>query len=487
MADATPTTTTQITTNIPEWAKPFASQLFGRVFGDPNAPGTGGLLAEQYRPYAGQMVAGFNPLQQAAFSDIAGMDIAPQTREASGLASLVGRRAGRLSRYEPMRAEQFYRAPQMGTVGVGYERVAAPSLRDIGIEAPTSVQAPSLQQYQMGPAERVGAERFGGAQAAEYMSPYMQDVVEQQKRAAIQDYARQLPGIGAAAVRAGAKGGTREALVRAEAQRNLQEQLGGIEATGRQAAFQQAQQQFGADRAAAMQAALANQAAGLTTGQQNLAALLGTQQLGAQTGLQAQLANQAARQQAAQANLQAALGIQQLGAQTGLQAGQLNQAAQLQAQQQALAQQQGLNQLAMQGAGLGAQYGLAGAQLGEQSRQFGAGLGLQGLQQQLAAAGALGGLGQQQYQQGLGISQAQLGAGQQIQNVEQQQLAAQYQDFLNRMQFPYRQIEFASGILRGYQPTGQTTTLYQPGGSTLGGAIGTGLGLGGLFGSLGGG
>lgn len=435
MADTT--RTEQVTTNIPEWARPFASQLFGRVFGDPNAPGTSGLLAEQYRPYSGQMVAGFNPLQQAAFSDLARMGIAPQTLEASGLASLVGSRAGRLSEYEPMRAQQFYQAPQMGSVGLGFERVAGPS----------------LQQFQMGPAERIGAERFGGAQAAEYMSPYMQNVVEQQKRAAIEDYRRQLPGIGAAAVRAGAKGGTREALIQAEAQRGLQERLGGIEATGRQTAFQQAAQQFGADRAAAMQAALANQAAGLTTGQQNLAALLG---------------------------------VQQLGAQTGLQAGQLNQAAQLQAQQQALGQQQALNQLAMQGAGLGAQYGLAGAQLGEQSRQFGAGLGLQGLQQQLAAAGALGGLGQQQYQQGLGISQAQLGAGQQIQNIEQQQLAAQYQDFLNRMQFPYRQIEFASGILRGYQPTGQTTTLYQPGGSTLGGTVGTGLGLGGLFGALGG-
>ena len=56
-------------------------------------------------------------------------------------------------------------------------------------------------------------------------------------------------------------------------------------------------------------------------------------------------------------------------------------------------------QQASQDAQLRAQYGIAGTQLGEQSRQFGAGLGMQGLQQQLAAAGQLGQLGQQQYQQ----------------------------------------------------------------------------------------
>jgi hypothetical protein len=91
----------------------------------------------------------------------------------------------------------------------------------------------------------------------DYMSPYMGGVVEQQKRAAVQDYARQAPGMQAASTRSGARGGTRDALVQAEAQRGLQQQLGGIEATGRQQAYQQAAQQFGADRAAQMQAAQA--------------------------------------------------------------------------------------------------------------------------------------------------------------------------------------------------------------------------------------
>lgn len=409
-----PTQTTQITSTIPDYAKPYAQQLLGSVFGGQD-PTTGqfipGLVGQGYQPYGRQRTAGFSPMQQQAFERFAGMQVSPELGEAAGLAGLAGRQAGQLGMsYQPM---------QYQPMGIDFMRT----------------QAPQLQQYQMGPAERVGAERFGGQAMQDYMSPYMSGVVEQQKRGAIQDYRRQMPNIGAAAARMGGRGGTREALMRSEAQRNLQGQLQGIEATGLQNAFQQAQQQFGADRAAQMQAALANQQAGLTTGQQNLAAQLGIQQLGAGQGLQAQ---------------------------------QLNQAAQLQAQQMGLGQNQTAQQLM------------------EQSRQFGANLGLQGLQQQLAAAGALGGLGMQGYQQQMGIGQAQLGAGAQGQAMEQELLNQQYQDFINQQQFPYKQAEFGMGILRGIPATGQVGTLYQQPPSLLGQIAGIGLGVGSLFGGFGG-
>ena len=409
-----PTQTTQITSTIPDYAKPYAQQLLGSVFGGQD-PTTGqfipGLVGQGYQPYGRQRTAGFSPMQQQAFERFAGMQVSPELGEAAGLAGLAGRQAGQLGMsYQPM---------QYQPMGIDFMRT----------------QAPQLQQYQMGPAERVGAERFGGQAMQDYMSPYMSGVVEQQKRGAIQDYRRQMPNIGAAAARMGGRGGTREALMRSEAQRNLQGQLQGIEATGLQNAFQQAQQQFGADRAAQMQAALANQQAGLTTGQQNLAAQLGIQQLGAGQSLQSQ---------------------------------QLNQAAQLQAQQQALGQNQTAQQLM------------------EQSRQFGANFGLQGLQQQLAAAGALGGLGMQGYQQQMGIGQAQLGAGAQGQAMEQELLNQQYQDFINQQQFPYKQAEFGMGILRGIPATGQVGTLYQQPPSLLGQIAGIGLGVGSLFGGFGG-
>ena len=409
-----PTQTTQITSTIPDYAKPYAQQLLGSVFGGQD-PTTGqfmpGLVGQGYQPYGRQRTAGFSPMQQQAFEGFAGMQVSPELGEAAGLASLAGRQSGQLGMsYQPMQ----YQPTNVSYMGT---------------------QAPQLQQYQMGPAERVGAERFGSQAMQDYMSPYMSGVVAQQKRGAMQDFARQMPGLRASAARSGALGGTREALMRSEAQRNLQGQLQGIEATGLQNAFQQAQQQFGADRAAQMQAALANQQAGLTTGQQNLAALLGVQQLGAQTGLQSQ---------------------------------QLNQAAQLQAQQQALGQNQTAQQLM------------------EQSRQFGANFGLQGLQQQLAAAGALGGLGMQGYQQRMGIGQAQLGAGAQGQAMEQELLNQQYQDFINQQQFPYKQAEFGMGILRGIPATGQVGTLYQQPPSMLGQIAGIGLGVGSLFGGFGG-
>lgn len=365
-------------TNIPEWAKPYATRLLGEAesltYGQP------------FQTFPGQRLAGLNPLQQQAMMGTQALGPTSQIAQASGLAGLVGQQAGQLGlSYQPM---------QYQPVGVSY----------------MGTQAPSLQQYQMAGPQQVGAERFGTQAMQDYMSPYMTGVVEQQKRAAMQDYARQMPGLQAQGIRAGARGGTREALLQSEAQRNLQQQLGGIEATGRQQAFQQAAQQFGADRAAQMQAALANQQAGLT---------------------------------ADQANLQALLGIQQLGAQTGLQSQQLNQAAQLQAQQQALAQNQ------------------AAQQMMEQSRQFGAGYGMQGLQQQLAAAGTLGQLGQTQFAQQQTAAQAQQQAGMQLQQLEQQRLNQMYEDFLARQRYPYSQLGFISDIIRGIPATAAAQSIYQ--------------------------
>ena len=82
--------------------------------------------------------------------------------------------------------------------------------------------------------------------------------------------------------------------LQAEQQRNLNQNLADIQAKGSAQGYANAQQQFNADQARAMQAQQANQQAGLTTGLQNLNALLGIQQLGAGQNLQSQLANQQA-------------------------------------------------------------------------------------------------------------------------------------------------------------------------------------------------
>ena len=375
---ASPTETVQVTSNIPEWAKPYAERLLGE---------SERLSRRGFQAYPGQMVEQFNPLQEQAFLDVAGMKVSPQIGQATGLAGLAGLRAQQMGQYNPYQAVNYYQDPQMREMGFDYDRVGTQSFT------------------------RPGATK-------DYMSPYMQGVVEQQKSQALRDYSRQIPGLQSAGIRSGARGGTREALLQAEAQRRLQDQLGGIQATGLQNAFQQGQQQFNTEQAAR---------------------------------LQANLANQQARQ-----------GMQQM---------QLNQL-------------QNLNQLGMQGAGQRAQYGLAGAQLGEQSRQFGAGLGMQGLAQQIAAAQALGGLGMNDYQQRMGINQAQLGAGSQIQALGQQDLASRYQQFLNEQQLPFQQLSWFSDILRGTPASGAIQQRYQAPPS-MGGIIG-GLGLAGLGGLLGG-
>lgn len=115
-------------------------------------------------------------------------------------------------------------------------------------------------------------------------------------------------------------------------------------------------------------------------------------------------------------------------------------------------------------------------QLREQSRQYGAGLGMQGLQTGLQAAGQLGQLGQQQFQQGMDINKLQAGYGTQQQQQVQNILNSQYQDFLNAKQYPYQQLSFMSDILRG-GPLSQTySQSYQQPPSYLGQLAGLGMG-----------
>jgi len=96
--------------------------------------------------------------------------------------------------------------------------------------------------------------QFDQGAAQQYMSPYMQQVVDMQKREAQRQSGIQGTQQQAQAAQAGAFGGGRDAIMRAERERNLGQQMGDIQATGSQAAFQQAQQQYNADQARALQA-----------------------------------------------------------------------------------------------------------------------------------------------------------------------------------------------------------------------------------------
>lgn len=346
-APSQPSSTSTTTSNIPDWAIPYATKNLGK------AEALTDINANPYQTYQGNRVADFSNLQKQAQGDIAGMTANVGVGDAMNQTQDM---------YNRFATEGASSGPQFQNMGLGYLNTTA--------------------------------QNFGQQSARDYMSPYQQNVTDFQKEEAIRDYGRRLPGQNAQAIGSGAFGGSRQAIVAAEGQRNLQNQLGGIQAIGSQNAYQNAQQQFNADQARQLQAQLANQGA-----------------YGQMQGL----------------------GMQQ------------NLASNIQAMQ-------------------GAQYGL------------------QNRLQALAAAQQLGALGQMQYGQQMGINQAQQLAGAQQQAQTQQGLSNQYQDFLNKQNYPYKQIGFMSDVLRGTPTSGGATSMYQapPSNAAIAGNV-AGLGLGALL------
>jgi hypothetical protein len=215
-----PTQSTTVTSNIPEYARPYVESMLGaaqkqaykfdeagNITGfQPYIPygatvGPGGEITNTAQEQARAAVAGFSPMQEQAFRQTANLQVPGQY----GVGS------------------QFVGAGGMGAANIAQQAAGAG------------------QQYNM-----MATNPF--AQQA-FMSPYMQNVVDVQKQEAIRDYGKTLPGMQAQAVRQGAFGGSRQAIEQAEARRNLNTQLGQIQAQGTQRAFEQGQQaqQFGAN------------------------------------------------------------------------------------------------------------------------------------------------------------------------------------------------------------------------------------------------
>lgn len=108
------------------------------------------------------------------------------------------------------------------------------------IEGFTPMQQQSFQR-----AQGLGNTSFTNpGTAGAFMSPFMQNVVDIQKREANRDAGIAATQRNAQAVKAGAFGGSRQAVMDAEAGRNLQTQLGDIQAKGLQSAYDQARNQF---------------------------------------------------------------------------------------------------------------------------------------------------------------------------------------------------------------------------------------------------
>lgn len=303
MAEVQKQEVTQYTSNLPAYAEPYFKQLMDRAEAESK---------RRYTPYPFERVAEFTPAQEQIQQRYMGLQAPGQFATGSGFAEAAGRGLLAAANYAPTQ----FTAQQVGL--------------------------PQLQQYRMeGPGSFVGQ---GTAQ--QYMSPYMQQVVDIQKQEAMRDAKQAQLAEDLGAARQGTYGGSRQLLASLGRERNLGQQLGQIQAAGSQAAFQQAQQQFNTEEQNRQAAARAN-----------LEAALGIQTLGTQTGMQGMLANQQAALEAQRLAEQS----KQFGAQNQIsaftQAGQMGQTlgnlgsmqqqadlSRLGAQSQAAAQQQALEQ-----------------------------------------------------------------------------------------------------------------------------------------------
>lgn len=174
----------------------------------------GGFQAGGANPFGGFQQQGFQATQAQPFAGFQGQQVDPFT-------------AFREAQFQAGRAQPF----------AGFEEQQ--------VDPFAGFQETQADQFQFGP-----TERFTGSAVDQYMSPFMQSVVERQQADARRQFDEQAAGRSAQAVRAGAFGGSRQAVQEGIAERGLLDRLAGIQATGSQQAFEQATQMFGADRAA---------------------------------------------------------------------------------------------------------------------------------------------------------------------------------------------------------------------------------------------
>jgi hypothetical protein len=231
-APSNTTSTSTQTTDLPDWAKGYAKDTLakGAALTDVNQ--------NPYQQYTGARIAGFSPMQQQAFQGAQNMTVAPQIGQGSGLA---------------------YGA------GLGSMSLAASS---------------NPQTFQ---------QNVGG-----YMNPYINDILKPQLAEANRNYDISATKQAGQATQAGAFGGSRDAIMAAENERNRNMGLNQIYGQGMNTAFSNAQNQYNQDAGFQLQAL---QNAG---NQANVLGNLGQSQYGQNMGINQLQAQYGGQQQALQ-------------------------------------------------------------------------------------------------------------------------------------------------------------------------------------------
>jgi len=378
-----PTEQTVYSTDLPEYVEPYFKRLLQR--GEAES-------LQGYTPYGGQRLSYFSPDELTSQAMTRGFATSGTPQQFTDASSRYGGTQGYAPQYQ---AGQFDPGYAARTRDSGYQAgQVGPSYAPMGYEA-------NLQRF---------------------MSPYQQNVIDVEKREAMRQSDIMGKGIGDAATAQGGLGGYREAIQQAERERNLGQQLGDIQTRGSQAAFQSAQQQLAAERAAGLGAAQ-----------------FGLQQYG--VGQQAQQTQEQLMQSAMQAGEQARIDAAKLG---------------LTAQQQEEAARQQQEKFGQSAYDMSNRYNLAAAQ-----GLMGAGQTIN--QDAVSRIAALQGIGSQQR----ALSQASMDMG--------------YEDFMRQRDYAQNRLGMFSNILRGVPATPQQTVSQfqqQPGlfQQAMGAGL-TGLGL----------
>jgi hypothetical protein len=401
------------------------------------------------------------------------------------------------TQYNPGSVASSFQAPaayQASNITSGYNAPAqAMNYTSTVGNLNTSLNAPSTYTAGTYTPEKAGWNQFGTAEMQQYMSPFIQGAIDPTLRAAQEAYAQSRAQNAARMAKAGAYGGSRQAIVDAQLSQDLNTSLSDITGRGYQSAFENAQAQFERDQQRRQSTEQFN------INQMLEAARLGEQsrQFGAnygldfaKTGAQQQLELAKLKEMANQFGVSSALQASGDMARFGLQAAGLNEqsrqfgagqsmtAAQLAAQQDMQAQlanqaaQQAAAQLAAQQAQTAAQYDMQ-AQLANQSaNQFAATYGLNALQAATQASSLAGRYGLDQYSQQLAGLSALANAGTQQQAIQQQALTADYNEWLRQQQQPFQMLEFERSMLQGLpltETTSQSGTTSNGVGDLLGG------------------
>jgi hypothetical protein len=499
----------QTTSNLPEYARPYFEELLGRTAYESTRP---------YEAYPGQRIADFTPYEQMGMQgmyDMAAQGAPAQVGMASDIAAQMGYQPSNMGLqiaggFQPQQVQSYYDPGQFQTGFQAGRMNSQFGLGDYGSGYQASQFDPGYVARELGQdytARDLESQYRAGTSAdaetlQQYMNPYQQLVTDVQKREAKKQSDIMGSQIEQQASQSGGLGGYREAIMQAERQRNLGEQLQDIQVTGDQAAYQQALQAFEQDRAArGQQEQFRQQAFGTTEearqAQQRMAIdsfQSGEQarQQAASFGMTAQQQEDAARQAQEQFQQQAygqTLEARQAQEQFRQQAFQIQEDARQEAMRLGLDERQA-EELARQRANefmmQSQQFNVGSAQ--DQARLMLEGYGMDQATrgQQLDAARLLGQLGGQEQQMAIDRLLNLQAAGQIQRELGQRGMDMGYEDFLRQQAFPREQLGFFSQMLRGLpiQP-GQTTTSFGASPSAYQQALGAGIGGVGLYRALG--